>query len=283
MEINRLSDALGAEIVGIDVASVDDATLRTVRQALLDHLVLVFRDQRLSPEEHIDFSRRFGALEIHISTDHLLPGYPEIMMVSNKQENGRYIGAVSAGDHWHSDLSCKAEPSMGSLLYALELPSVGGDTEFANQYKAYETLPKALKQRIADLRGVHTFNRMRNRRVEVPKMHRGDAHIRYGERAPDDGIHPIVRTHPETGRKALYVSPRFTVGIDGMPDEEAQPLLEQLFDHQANADLKYRHTWRSGDLVFWDNRSTTHFACRGFPENEIRHMHRTTIAGDVPF
>jgi len=283
MQINPLSDALGAEVVGLDVVDIDDATLRTVRKAWLDHLVLVFRDQKLTPERHIAFSRGFGELEVHIATDHLLDGYPEIMMVSNKKENGRYIGAVSAGDYWHSDLSCKALPSMGSLLYALELPSVGGDTAFANQYTAYETLPEATKRRIAGLRGVHTFNRMRNPRVEVPEMHRGDAHIRYGERAPDDGVHPIVRTHPETGRKALYVSPRFTVGIEGMEDEEAQPLLDDLFEHQDNKSLKYRHKWRLGDLVMWDNRCTTHFACRGFPENEIRHMHRTTIAGDMPF
>jgi taurine dioxygenase len=283
MQINPLSDVLGAEVVGLDAARVDDDTLHAVRRAWLDRLVLVFRDQLLTPEDHIAFSRRFGALEVHIATDHLLDGYPEIMMVSNRRENGRYIGAVSAGDYWHSDLSCKAEPSMGSLLYALELPSVGGDTAFANQYRAYETLPEATKKRIAPLRGIHTFNRMRNPRVEVPAMHRDDAQIRYGARAPDDGVHPVVRTHPETGRKALYVSPRFTVGIEGMADGEAQPLLDALFDHQDNDALRYRHTWRPGDLVFWDNRCTTHFACRGFPENEIRHMHRTTIAGDVPF
>lgn len=283
MRVNRLSDALGAEITGIDVSDIDADTLDAVKGALLEHLIVVFRDQKLTPDQHIAFSRNFGELEIHLSVDHLLDGHPEILMVSNRQEDGRYIGAVSAGDYWHSDLSCKAEPNMGSLLYALELPSDGGDTEFCNQYLAYETLPEATRRRIEGRRAIHTFNRMRNPRVHIPEMHRDDAKMRYGERAPEDGVHPIVRTHPETGRKALYVSPRFTIAIEGMDDPEAQKLLDELFAHQLRRDLIYRHEWRPGDLVFWDNRCTSHFACGGIPEGQIRHMHRTTIAGDVPF
>ena len=142
MKINRLSDVLGAEVLGVDVANVDNDTVAVLRQALLDNLILVFRNQTITPEEHIRFSERFGELETHIATDHLLEGYPKIIIVSNKKVDGRYIGAVSAGDHWHSDLSCKGKPSLGSLLHALELPKKGGDTEFCNQYKAYETLPK---------------------------------------------------------------------------------------------------------------------------------------------
>lgn len=283
MQVNRMSDALGAEITVIDVANIDDATLGAVKEAILEYLVIVFRDQKLNPDQHIAFSRNFGELEVHISVDHLLDGYPEIMMVSNKQENGRYIGAVSAGYYWHSDLSCKAEPNLGSLLYALELPSDGGDTAFCNQYSTYETLPEATRQRLDGLRAIHTFNRMRNPRVHVPEIHLDDAHIRYGERAPDDGVHPIVRTHPETDRKALFVSPRFIIGIEGMADAGAQKLLDELFAHQLGDDLIYRHKWSLGDLVFWDNRCTNHFACGGIPEGQMRHMHRTTIAGDVPF
>lgn len=283
MQVRRLSDALGAEVVGADVADLDDATFAAIHDAFLEHLVLVFRDQHLTPESQIAFSRRFGALEVHIATDHLLPGHPEIMMVSNKKENGRYIGAVSAGDYWHSDLSCQARPNMASLLYALELPSEGGQTEFCNQYRALETLPPDIRSRIEGRRAIHTFNRMRNPRVHVPEMHRGDAQTRYGERAPDDGVHPIVRTHPETGRKALYVSRRFTVGIEGMDDAEAQPLLDALFEHQLRPALIYRHDYRLNDLILWDNRCTTHHAAGGIPSGQIRHMHRTTVAGDVPF
>ena len=281
MQINRLSDALGAEVVGVDVASVSDDDFTTIHRAWLDHEVLVFRGQALTPEDHIAFSRKFGELEVHISVDHLLDGHPEIMLVSNRRENGRYIGAVSAGDYWHSDLSCNAHPTKASLLYSLEVPSSGGDTEWADMYAAYETLPDATKRKIEGRRGIHSWNRMRNPRVRVPEMHKGDAKMRYGERAPDDSLHPIVRTHPETGRKALYVSPRFTIGIDGMENEAARELLDELFEHQARREFVFHHTWSVGDLVLWDNRCTVHFACGG--HTEARHMHRTSVAGDIPF
>lgn len=281
MQVNRLSDALGAEVAGIDVAKISDDDFAAIHRAWLDHEVLVFRGQELTPEDHIAFSRKFGELEVHISVDHLLDGHPEIMLVSNRKENGRYIGAVSAGDYWHSDLSCNAHPTKASLLYSLEVPSCGGDTEWADMYAAYETLPDATKRKIDGRRGIHSWNRMRNPRVHVPEMHKGDAEMRYGERAPDDSLHPIVRTHPETGRKALYVSPRFTIGIDGMENEAAQELLDELFEHQARREFVFHHTWSVGDLVLWDNRCTVHFACGG--HTEARHMHRTSVAGDVPF
>jgi taurine dioxygenase len=281
MQVTRLSDALGAEVIGIDVASVSDDDFDAINAAWLEHEVLVLREQELTPDQHIAFSKRFGDLEVHISVDHLLEGYPEIMMVSNKQENGRFIGAVSAGDYWHSDLSCNAHPTKASLLYSLELPSSGGDTEWADMYAAYETLPDKTKDQIQGLRGIHSWNRMRNPRVHVPEVHNDDANMRYGERAPDDSLHPIVRTHPETGRKALYVSPRFTLGVDGLENDEAQELLDELFAHQARRDFVFHHKWSLGDLVLWDNRCTVHFACGG--HTEIRHMHRTSVAGDVPF
>jgi taurine dioxygenase len=281
MQVNRLSYALGAEVIGIDVASVSDDDFEAVHAAWLEYEVLVFRDQELTPEQHIAFSKRFGNLEVHISVDHLLEGYPEIMMVSNKQENGRFIGAVSAGDYWHSDQSCNVHPTKASLLYSLELRSSGGDTEWADMYAAYETLPDKTKQRINGLRGIHSWNRMRNPRVHVPEVHNDDAKMRYGERAPDDLLHPIVRTHPETGRKALYVSPRFTLGVDGLESDEAQELLGELFAHQARRDFVFHHNWSLGDLVLWNNLCTVNFACGG--HTEARHMHRTSVAGDVPF
>ncbi len=281
MEIRRLSDALGAEIAGVDVKSLSDEEFRELYDAWLEHEVLVFHDQELAPEDHIGFSKRFGDLEVHISVDHLLEGCPEIMLVSNKMVDGRYIGAVSAADYWHSDLSCNAHPTKASLLYALEIPSVGGDTEWADMYAAYETLPEKTRERIDGLRGIHSWNRMRNPRVHVPDVHKDDAKMRYGERSPDDSYHPIVRTHPETGRKALYVSPRFTIGVEGLDYDEGQALLDELFDHMQNPDFVYHHKWSVGDLVLWDNRSTVHINCRG--HNEIRHLHRTSVAGDVPY
>jgi taurine dioxygenase len=283
MQISRLSDALGAEISGIDVARLDETEFGAVRDAFHEHQVVVFRDQKISVEEHIDFSRRFGDMEIHIATDHLLKDHPEILLVTNKKENGKYIGVENAGDEWHSDLSYMAKPSLGSLLYALEISDVGGDTEWSNMYTAYENLPEATKQRIDGLKARHSFNRFKNPRIGIPEQHKENAEERYAKISPPDVIHPVVRTHDTTGRKALYVSPRFTIGIEDLPEEEGQALLDELFEHATRREFIYHHQWRLGDLLFWDNRCTLHLACRGIPEGQIRHMHRTTISGDVPF
>lgn len=283
MQISPLSDALGAEISGIDVADLDQATFEAVRDAFHQYQVVVFRDQKLSVDDHIKFSRRFGDMEIHISTDNLLKDHPEILLVTNKKENGKYIGVENAGDEWHSDLSYMEKPSLGSLLYALEISQEGGDTEWSNMYTAYETLPDETKQRIDGLKARHSFNRFKNPRIGIPEQHRENAEERYASISPPDVIHPVVRTHPVTGRKALYVSPRFTIGIEDLPEDEGQALLDELFAHATRRDLIYHHKWRLGDLLFWDNRNTLHLACRGIPEGQIRHMHRTTISGDVPY
>jgi len=283
LRIEKLGPVLGARVSGIDVADIDDATFDEIHAAWLEHPVLVFADQHLSPEGQIAFSKRLGEPEVHISTDHLLDGYPQIVLISNKKVDGRYIGGVSAGEYWHSDLSCTARPTKASMLYALEIPSKGGDTEWADMYAAYDALPDATKQKISGLRGIHSWNRMRNPRVEVPEVHKGDAQMRYGDRAPDDVCHPMVRTHPETGRKALYVSQRFTLGVEGLEYGEGQALLDELFTHQTKPEFIFRHEWTAGDLTLWDNRCTIHWAIRNYDPTEIRHMHRTSIAGDVPF
>lgn len=280
--VRPLSGSFGAEITGIDLSQpVEDDTFAALRGVFHDSQVVVFRDQHLSPERQIEISRQFGDLEIHISTEYLLPNHPEILVLSNRKVDGRHIGLVEAGSDWHSDLSYIARPSLGSLLYAMEVPEVGGDTEWADMYKAYDTLPDDIKRRIERLKAIHTFDRRRNPRVRIPNQHKGNA--KTYDRSPDDAIHPLVRTHPATGRKALFVSPRFTIAIDGMPDEEAQPLLDILFAHQIRREFIYHHKWRLGDLLFWDNRCLIHRACGGIRPPEIRHMHRTTVAGDVPF
>ena len=283
MTVNPLSDVLGAEITGIDLAQpVDDATFAEIREIFHDRQVIVFRDQKLDPDQQIAFSRRFGDLDIHISGEYLLDGFPEILVLSNRQEDGKYVGLLQGGKDWHSDLSYQEKPCMGSMLHALEIPDQGGDTEWANMYTAYDTLPAATKARIEGLRGIHSFDRRRNTRVTMPIQYEGNADGAY-DRSPPDVYHPIARTHPATGRKALFVSPRFTIGIQDMIDAEAQPLLDELFDHAIRPELIYHHKWRLGDLLFWDNRCLLHLACGGIKPPGIRHMHRTSLSGDVPY
>lgn len=285
MRVERICDALGAEVTGIDLSRpLDDAAIEAIRQALREHLVLVFRGQKLSAPEQIAFSRRFGDLVRRIRDDFLHPDYPDVLVLSNRKEKGEYVGATPAyaGFTWHADLTYAERPSMGSMLHALEAPAKGGDTAFANMYTAYETLPGETRRKLAGLKAIHVRDRRKNPRAQLTADFDRDADEYYGVPVPDS-LHPMVRTHPESGRKALFVSPRFTVAIEGLDDEEAQPLLDELFAHQRRPEFIYRHKWRLGDLVFWDNRCTIHKALGGIEPPGIRHLHRTSIAGDAPF
>lgn len=283
MEVTRLSDALGAHVSGVDLANIDTGTAGKIKNAFHENQILLFRDQNISMDQHINFSRNFGPLEVHISKDSLHKDHEEILLVSNKKEDGEYIGVENAGDSWHSDLSYMPKPSLGSLLYALEVSEIGGDTEWLNMYDAYESLSDLTKNQIDGLKARHSFNRYKNSRIGVPEQRQNGGRERYEKISPPDVFHPVVRTHPETGRKALYISPRFTLGIlDGSVDE-AQDLLDELIEHTTQQKFVYHHEWKVGDLVMWDNRCTLHLACRGIPEDQIRHMHRTTISGSIPF
>ena len=281
MAVRPLSDALGAEVSGIDVSKIDEATFGTLRDIFHDNLVLVVKDQHLSPAEQTAFSRRFGEIQYHISPEYLMKDQREVMILSNEKEDGKYIGLPDGGSEWHSDHSYVDQPTGYTLLHAIKVPKDGGDTEWTNMVAAYETLSDETKQRLDGLIGIHSFNRLRNPRISVPVRHGNDAE--YYKRSPPDSYHPIVRTHPATGRKALYISPRFTIGIKDMDDSEAQALLDDLFAHIRNRDLVYRHRWSVGDLLMWDNRATIHLACLGVPEGQHRRMHRTTVLGEIPF
>ena len=281
MTARPLSDALGAEISGIDVASLDDAAFAGLRDIFHDSLVLVVKDQNLSPAAQTAFARRLGEIQYHISPEYLMKDQPEVMILSNETVDGKFIGLPDAGSDRHSDHSYVERPTGYTILHAVKVPRDGGDTEWTNMAMAYETLDDRMKSRLEGLVGIHSFNRLKNKRVSVGVRHGNDAD--YYKRSPPDACHPIVRIHPDTGRKALYISPRFTIGIRDMGDAEAQPLLDTLFAHIDNRDFVYRHRWTVGDLLMWDNRSTIHLALGGVPAGQHRRMHRTTVLGEVPF
>ncbi|BEP66445.1 MULTISPECIES: TauD/TfdA dioxygenase family protein [unclassified Variovorax] len=280
-EVRPFDAPVGAEIVGLDIAEpINAADFQRIHRAHLDHHVLVFRDQRITPAQHIDFSRRFGPLEIHVLHQFQLKNHPEILIVSNIKENGEPIGLGDAGVYWHSDISYKPNPSLGSLLHAQELPSEGGDTLFADQHLAWEALPVELQQRILPLKAEHSYlakyEELRAKNPWRPKL----SQAQIDQVAP--AVQPVVRTHPETGRKALFVSEHFTTRIVGLPQGESDALLAELFAHSVKPEFVYRHAWAPHDLVFWDNRSLMHLAA-GTPDHLRRRLNRTTIVGDTPF
>ncbi len=281
IEIRPFEAPLGAEVVGLDLARpLGDVDFRAIHRAHLDRHVLVFRDQRIEPEQQIAFSRRFGPLQIHVLHQFLLKDHPEILIVSNIVENGQPTGLGDAGHYWHSDLSYKDKPSLGSMLLAQELPGEGGDTLFANMHLAWDTLPGELRRAVDGRRAEHSYlakyEALRARSPWRPKL--SDAQVAQVKPVEQ----PIVRTHPETGRKALFVSEHFTTRIVGVPEDESAELLQRLFDHSVRPEHLYRHRWQPADMVFWDNRSVMHLAT-GCPDDMRRRLHRTTIEGDAPF
>ncbi|WP_354686300.1 TauD/TfdA family dioxygenase [Cupriavidus necator] len=279
-EIRPLDAPLGAEVIGLDLSQpLSDADFARIHRAHLDYHVVVFRDQQITPAQQIAFSRRFGPLQIHVLHQFQLPGHPEVLVVSNVVENGKPIGLGDAGHFWHSDLSYKEKPSLGSLLHARELPAQGGDTLFANMHLAWDTLPPALQKAVDGRQAEHTYLA---RYAELQQRSPWRPNLTPEQIAQVRPVlQPVVRTHPETGRKALFVSEHFTTRIAGLPDDESRDLLDQLFAHSVRPEHIYRHQWQPHDLVFWDNRSLLHLAA-GCPPALRRVMYRTTIEGDVP-
>ncbi len=280
--IRPLSAACGAEVSGVDLTRpLDPDAIGKLEQALGSHGMLLFRDADLTPAQHIAFSRHFGPLGSHVVGEFNLAAHPEVFVVSNVKEDGKLKGAVYAGQYWHSDLSYMAKPSLGSLLLCHEMPETGGDTMWANMYLAYDNLSAVMQGFIGGLKAVHDYSHaydtyfahLKERPPLTPE-----------QRAKTPPVEqPMVRTHPVTRRKALYVNPGFTTGIVGMPKEESAPILEFLFRHSTRAEFIYRHKWRVHDLMFWDNRCTMHYALADYDFSVRRRMHRTTIAGDLPY
>ncbi|QEI05284.1 TauD/TfdA family dioxygenase [Pigmentiphaga aceris] len=280
-EVRRLDAPVGAEIVGLDLSKpLNDTDFARIHRAHLDHHVVVFRDQQITPAEHIAFSRRFGPLQIHVLKQFLLADNPEILIVSNIVEDGTPIGLGDAGRLWHSDLSYKETPSLGSLLHAQELPSEGGDTLFADMHLAWDTLPAALRSAVEGLRAEHSYL---SKYSDYQKKGNWRPNLSAAQVAEVKAVvHPVVRTHPETGRKALFVSEGFTTRIVDVPEDESRQILDELFAHSTRPEHIYRHAWKPWDIVFWDNRSLIHLAA-GCPDHLRRKLYRTTVQGDVPF
>jgi taurine dioxygenase len=276
VEIVPSGQTLGAEIRGVDLKNINDSEFAAVYRAWLDHMVVLLRGQQLTDEDLIAFSRRFGDLDwapVQETGRRFVEGHPEIYVVSNVIENGAPIGSLGAGEAtWHTDMSYLEDPPKASMLYALEVPPAGGNTYFCDIYYAYESLPEAMKQRISGFRLKHdgTYN--------------SGGYLRQGVAAVDDPVnspgayHPLVCTHPETGRRMLYLGRRRNAYLGGLSLAESEALLDELWSYATREEFAWHNEWRPGDLVLWDNRCTMHRR-DPFDANSRRIMHRTQIKG----
>lgn len=276
---------LGAEVIGLDLTKpIEDACFAKLEDAFNNCSVLVFRNQKITPEQHIDFSRRFGGLAVHVMEQYLLPGYPEIFRVSNVIEDGKRIGG--SGEFWHTDLSYVEQPSRGSLLYAVEVPRDAngrslGDTVFANMAEAYNGLSDTTKKKIDNLKAVHRYGDVYKK---VLKDRGGTVELNDDQKKKvPDVIHPVVHIHPFTKQKSLFVNEGFTAEIVGMPKDESDELLNELFEHCRRSEFHYRHVWEENDLVMWDNWATQHRGTGGYTSDHRRMMYRTTLEPTVQF
>ena len=271
MEINRFSPAVGAEIRGVDLSrGLTNEEFKEVHKAFLEHQVLFFREQKeIPPEVHVEIGRRFGNLHFHPAAPQM-EGHPEIFVIHTHRDS-----KIANGEFWHSDVSCDEEPPLGTMLQLHLLPSVGGDTLFSNMYQAYEELSETFQKFCDGLSALH----------ESEHVYRG----RYSDRGVDDAgkvypssVHPVVRTHPETGRKALYVNRAFTTRIQELSEDESRTVLDLLLDHCEQLSFQTRFRWKKNDVVLWDNRCVQHHAIWDYWPEE-RKGRRVTIAGDRPY
>ncbi len=273
--VEPVAGALGAEVSGIDLAEpLSETDFDALHRAFLEHQVIFFRDQALDPDSHKELGQRFGDLNVHPYYE-ALPGHPEILPVLKEPEAAENIGGT-----WHSDVTFLPEPALGSILYALEVPPAGGDTMFSSQYHAYDSLSDGMKEMLDGLRAIHSSDLFTDKaRRAAANANRSSKLIEIDETV--ESSHPVVRTHPETGRKCLFVNRVFTRRIDGWTAEESRPLLHYLYKHSARPEFTCRFRWRQGSIAFWDNRCTQHYALNDYPGYR-RTMHRVTVEGDRP-
>jgi len=271
MHIRPMGPQIGVEVTGVDVKTLDDAGFAPIYQAWLDRNVLVVRDQDLKIEEFVDYSRRFGNVVPHPSKSTRHPQIPEITMLGiNKFDAGGKLNQAiyrRGAEGWHTDGAYDADPFKATQLYALAIPSRGGDTLFASGYAAYRALPERLKQRLEERNGAFTYG----------GRHKKTALLNPEDRDWQPVLHPIIRTHPETGRKSLYYDPGKIVAIEGLDAAESDALIEELENYMIQPDAEYRHQWRVGDIVIWDNRCSYHRAAGDYPPEEDRIHWRVSI------
>jgi taurine dioxygenase len=270
LKIRRAAGALGAEISGVELGQeLPDATIAAIRQALVEHQVIFFRDQALTPERQVAFGARFGPLNIHPYVAGMA-GHPEVMEVVKEPEE-----RINFGGGWHSDMSFLEHPAIGSILYAVETPEFGGDTLFASQAAAFEALSPGLQRTLEGLNAVHSAAREYSSQGHSAQKRKSMA-VAEADGLVGEFIHPMVLVHPESGRKALYVNPAFTIRIEGWKTRESKALLDYLFEHCRYEGFTCRFNWAPGSVAFWDNRSVWHFALNDYP-GQRRHMRRVTV------
>jgi taurine dioxygenase len=274
--ITPLSEHTGAEVRGIDLTQLVDQVVRErLNRAFVDHSVLVFRDQHLTPHQLVTAVGLFGEIFPQHNSRFALPECPLVHYISNQDffpDGSRYI----PGEGFHTDHSNAACPPKATVLHAVSLPDRGGDTQYVNMHRAYDELPDQTKRRLVGLKAVHVYES----RYSARKMMALSEESR--DRVPDAVVHPIVRTHPESGRKAIYINPIRIDGIVGMPEAEALSLLADLLEHATQPRYQYRHRWQAGDLVMWDNRSLLHKANGDYDMSQLRYLYRVMLKGDVP-
>lgn len=287
MSIVPTGAALGAEIRGVNLAqNLDAVTFRRIEDAFNRYGVIFFRSQNVTVEQQVAFVRRFGEVEINVNTQACLPGHPEVLLVSNIKENGRYIGLADAGTTWHTDMSAYACPPRCSMLHAVEVPraadgTVLGDTVFASAAAAYDALAPEVQTRLAGKRSTHSYLAKMTARKAAVGLTR-EVTREHLERTPPVA-HPVFRTHPVTGRKCIYVTEGECTGIDGMAEADALRLISELHRHLIDPRFQYRHRWQAGDVLMWDNCTCQHLAVRDYGEDQRRLMYRVTVNGSVPF
>ena len=274
--ITALSSDTGAEITGVDLTQPIEAALRErLNRAFVEHSVLVFRDQHLSPQQLLDAVQLFGAVFPQHNTRFALPECPEIHYISNQDfypDGKRYI----PGEGYHTDHSNAAAPPKATVLHAVQLPDRGGDTQFVNMHRAYDDLPETMRRRIDGLCAVHVYQSRHSERKLMALSEEARRNV------PDGVAHPLVRTHPESGRRSIYLNPIRTEGIVGMEEADALALLDELLTHATQPQYEYRHQWRSGDMVMWDNRCLLHKANGDYDMTQVRYLYRIMLKGDVP-